>query len=109
VGSRSSEPSSFLGVSVIGRPSLAGSGPNLTRTAPLGCNVPGWEDPPVRIGLPQREDNPELPDRVTIYEVGPRDGLQNEKAVVAAAIKAEFIRRLASAGLETIETTSFVP
>ena len=61
------------------------------------------------IGLPQREPNPELPDRVTIYEVGPRDGLQNEKSVVPAAVKAEFIRRLAAAGLETIETTSFVP
>ncbi|NYG07228.1 hydroxymethylglutaryl-CoA lyase [Phycicoccus badiiscoriae] len=61
------------------------------------------------IGLPQRETNPELPSRVTIYEVGPRDGLQNEKAVVPAAVKAEFIRRLAAAGLETIETTSFVP
>jgi hydroxymethylglutaryl-CoA lyase len=60
-------------------------------------------------GLPQREPNPELPSRVTIYEVGPRDGLQNEKAVVPAAVKAEFIRRLAAAGLETIETTSFVP
>ena len=61
------------------------------------------------IGLPQREPDPELPSRVTIYEVGPRDGLQNEKAVVPAAVKAEFIRRLAAAGLETIETTSFVP
>ncbi|WP_179423662.1 hydroxymethylglutaryl-CoA lyase [Pedococcus badiiscoriae] len=61
------------------------------------------------MGLPQRETNPELPSRVTIYEVGPRDGLQNEKAVVPAAVKAEFIRRLAAAGLETIETTSFVP
>jgi hydroxymethylglutaryl-CoA lyase len=63
----------------------------------------------VSIGLPQREANPELPGRVTIYEVGPRDGLQNEKAVVPAAVKAEFIRRLGAAGLETIETTSFVP
>lgn len=61
------------------------------------------------IGLPQREPDPELPSRVTIYEVGPRDGLQNEKAIVPAAVKAEFIRRLAAAGLETIETTSFVP
>ena len=61
------------------------------------------------IGLPQREPDPDLPARVAIYEVGPRDGLQNEKAVVPAAVKAEFIRRLAAAGLETIETTSFVP
>ncbi|HEY7718212.1 MAG TPA: hydroxymethylglutaryl-CoA lyase [Pedococcus sp.] len=58
---------------------------------------------------PQREPASDLPERVTIYEVGPRDGLQNEKVVVPAAVKAEFVRRLAAAGLETIETTSFVP
>ncbi|MFC5747790.1 hydroxymethylglutaryl-CoA lyase [Actinomadura rugatobispora] len=49
-----------------------------------------------------------LPERVTIYEVGPRDGLQNEKAIIPVADKAEFIVRLADAGLRTIETTSFV-
>ncbi|MFI0348864.1 hydroxymethylglutaryl-CoA lyase [Actinomadura sp. 9N407] len=49
-----------------------------------------------------------LPERVTIYEVGPRDGLQNEKAIVPVADKAEFVVRLAEAGLRTIETTSFV-
>jgi hydroxymethylglutaryl-CoA lyase len=49
-----------------------------------------------------------LPDRVTIYEVGPRDGLQNESAIVDVAVKAEFIHRLVDAGLTTIETTSFV-
>jgi hydroxymethylglutaryl-CoA lyase len=58
---------------------------------------------------PQREAQPGMPDRVTIYEVGPRDGLQNEKSVVPVEIKAEFIRRLVGAGLDTIETTSFVP
>jgi hydroxymethylglutaryl-CoA lyase len=51
---------------------------------------------------------PGLPDKVTIYEVGPRDGLQNEKTVVPAHVKAEFVTRLAGAGLRTIETTSFV-
>ncbi|WP_030171808.1 hydroxymethylglutaryl-CoA lyase [Spirillospora albida] len=51
---------------------------------------------------------PGLPEKVTIYEVGPRDGLQNEKAVVPAGVKAEFVTRLADAGLRTIETTSFV-
>ncbi|WP_207400785.1 hydroxymethylglutaryl-CoA lyase [Actinomadura roseirufa] len=51
---------------------------------------------------------PGLPERVTIYEVGPRDGLQNEKAVVPAGVKAEFVTRLADAGLHAIETTSFV-
>jgi len=50
-----------------------------------------------------------LPDRVEVYEVGPRDGLQNEKAVVAVEVKAEFVRRLLAAGLTTVELTSFVP
>ncbi|WP_424530867.1 hydroxymethylglutaryl-CoA lyase [Sphaerisporangium viridialbum] len=49
-----------------------------------------------------------LPDRVTIYEVGPRDGLQNESAIVPVEVKARFIARLAEAGLTTIEATSFV-
>ena len=49
-----------------------------------------------------------MPKSVTIYEVGPRDGLQNEATVVPAAVKGEFIARLAAAGLEWIETTSFV-
>lgn len=58
---------------------------------------------------PQRETVDGLPGRVTIYEVGPRDGLQNEKAVVPVEVKAEFVRRLLAAGLTTVETTSFVP
>jgi hydroxymethylglutaryl-CoA lyase len=49
-----------------------------------------------------------LPSRVRIYEVGARDGLQNEKTVVPTEVKAEFVRRLADAGLTTIEATSFV-
>jgi hydroxymethylglutaryl-CoA lyase len=49
-----------------------------------------------------------LPERVTIYEVGPRDGLQNESAIVDVAVKAEFIHRLVDAGVTTVETTSFV-
>ena len=52
---------------------------------------------------------PGLPDRVEVYEVGPRDGLQNEKAVVPVEVKAEFVRRLLDAGLSTVELTSFVP
>jgi hydroxymethylglutaryl-CoA lyase len=58
--------------------------------------------------LPQTEPAADLPRRVTIYEVGPRDGLQNEKASVPTEVKAQFVRRLAAAGLQTIETTSFV-
>jgi len=46
--------------------------------------------------------------RVRVYEVGPRDGLQNEAVPVPTATKARFIERLADAGLREIETTSFV-
>jgi hydroxymethylglutaryl-CoA lyase len=49
-----------------------------------------------------------LPAHVTIYEVGARDGLQNEQAVVPVEVKAEFLDRLADAGLTTLEATSFV-
>ena len=49
-----------------------------------------------------------LPGRVTIWEVGPRDGLQNEKTIVSLDTKLEFLGRLADAGLRVIETTSFV-
>ena len=59
-------------------------------------------------GLPMAVPSSDLPTRVRIHEVGARDGLQNEKATVPTAVKAEFIRRLAGAGLTTIEATSFV-
>ena len=49
-----------------------------------------------------------LPSAVTIYEVGPRDGLQNEQAIVPVEVKAEFVRRLVAAGLPIVEATSFV-
>lgn len=49
-----------------------------------------------------------LPERVRVVEVGPRDGLQNEPGQVPAAVKIEFIERLAAAGVPAIESTSFV-
>ena len=49
-----------------------------------------------------------LPRRVRIYEVGPRDGLQNEARPVPTDAKLEYIRRLVAAGLREIEATSFV-
>ncbi len=49
-----------------------------------------------------------LPDSVTLVEVGPRDGLQNEPQPVPTAIKVALIDRLAAAGLKVIEATSFV-
>ncbi|MGE5167333.1 MAG: hydroxymethylglutaryl-CoA lyase, partial [Deltaproteobacteria bacterium] len=49
-----------------------------------------------------------LPTHVRIVEVGPRDGLQNEKTIVPTAVKVELIDRLSDTGLQTIEATSFV-
>lgn len=55
-----------------------------------------------------------LPSAVTIYEVGPRDGLQNERAtlfedgMVPTEVKEQFVRRLLAAGLPVVEATSFV-
>jgi len=49
-----------------------------------------------------------LPGRVSIVEVGPRDGLQNEKAIVATADKIAFVNRLTAAGHSTIEVSAFV-
>lgn len=46
--------------------------------------------------------------RVTIVEVSPRDGLQNEKALLPASVKIELVDRLGAAGFNTIEVTSFV-
>jgi hydroxymethylglutaryl-CoA lyase len=57
---------------------------------------------------PQVEPTSGWPDRVTIYEVGPRDGLQNEATTVPVEVKAEFVRRLVAAGLSAVEVTSFV-
>ena len=53
-------------------------------------------------------EHPGLPREVTIYEVGPRDGLQNEKTVIPLDVKVELVERLVSAGLPVVEVTSFV-
>jgi hydroxymethylglutaryl-CoA lyase len=49
-----------------------------------------------------------LPSRVTLVDVGPRDGLQNEKAPVDTAHKVELVHRLQAAGVREVEVTSFV-
>src|SRR6185295_15744942 len=49
-----------------------------------------------------------MPTHVTLVEVGPRDGLQNEKQPVDAAVKIELVHRLQDAGLRELEVTSFV-
>jgi hydroxymethylglutaryl-CoA lyase len=61
-----------------------------------------------RPALPMTVPAPGLPERVTIYEVGARDGLQNESAVVPVEVKVEFLDRLAATGLGVLEATSFV-
>ena len=49
-----------------------------------------------------------LPSKVRLFEVGPRDGLQNEKEIVPLAVKVGLIDRLTAAGLPVVEATSFV-
>lgn len=58
--------------------------------------------------LPMVQPSAEMPDSVTIYEVAPRDGLQNESKVIPVDVKREFVQRLFRAGLNTVELTSFV-
>ena len=48
---------------------------------------------------------PDFPCSVRIVEVGPRDGLQNEKSIVPTDIKIDFINKLSKTGLKSIETT----
>ncbi len=58
---------------------------------------------------PRVEPEPGLPERVTVYEVGPRDGLQAEPDIIPSDVKAELCRRLYDAGSRDLEITSFVP
>lgn len=53
-------------------------------------------------------DRSALPTAVTVYEVGPRDGLQNESTVLPTLMKAQLIRHLSGAGISAIEVASFV-
>jgi hydroxymethylglutaryl-CoA lyase len=57
---------------------------------------------------PQREPLPGLPPEVVVWEVGPRDGLQNEPGLVPTEAKRELVERLVAAGLPVVEVTSFV-
>ena len=67
-----------------------------------------WEAVKMELRRPAVAAEPGLPERVTIYEVGPRDGLQNEPTSVSVEVKVEFINRLVAAGLRTVEVTSVV-
>jgi hydroxymethylglutaryl-CoA lyase len=59
-----------------------------------------WEEHAIR--------RPHLPERVTVYEVGPRDGLQNEAETLPLSVRAAFVDGLTEAGLPAIEVGSFV-
>uniref|UniRef100_A0A670I3V2 hydroxymethylglutaryl-CoA lyase n=1 Tax=Podarcis muralis TaxID=64176 RepID=A0A670I3V2_PODMU len=65
-------------------------------------------DPPIVILCHHELLTSGFPEFVKIVEVGPRDGLQNEKAIVPTDVKIEFINRLSKTGLPVIEVTSFV-
>src|SRR5688500_14645114 len=83
--------------------------PPASRSSRATCCSPS-KPPPVTPmpDLPAVVTDPSLPARVAVYEVGPRDGLQNESAIVPLDVKAEFVRRLVAAGLPIVEATSFV-
>lgn len=58
--------------------------------------------------LPMEQPSVDMPDSLTIYEVGPRDGLQNESDSIPTGTKLEFVQRLLRSGLDTVELASFV-
>jgi len=68
--------------------------------------LPSDRTPPRK--LPMVVPAADLPSEITIYEVGARDGLQNESTVVPVEVKVQFLDRLADAGLTVLEATSFV-
>lgn len=78
----------------ITRHALRRSSPTCLRTFASATDAPGQQ--------------PSFDNRVKIVEVGPRDGLQNEKQTIPLATKIELIERLAKTGLTTIEAGSFV-
>lgn len=78
----------------IARHALRRSSPRCLRTFATATDAP--------------DQQPTFDNRVKIVEVGPRDGLQNEKQIIPLATKIELIERLAKTGLTTIEAGSFV-
>lgn len=75
-------------------------------TCGVGARPPARSDPCAAAG--RGGDYIGAVEQVTVYEVGPRDGLQNEPGVIATAAKLELIAALAGAGLPFVEATSFV-
>ena len=96
-------PLSFMGFCAMGRRQVA--------TLDLSSGLQGpcharWQRR--RLGAPFEVSSMAFPKSVRLVEVGPRDGLQNERAVVETGQKVELIDRLGEAGLRTIEVGSFV-
>lgn len=85
----------------IARQALRPSAPRCLRALATATDSPGPGPGPGQ--QPSSFDN-----RVKIVEVGPRDGLQNEKKTIPLATKIELIEKLAKTGLTTIEAGSFV-
>lgn len=89
------QPLKMKCVRPIARNALRRSSPRCLRPFATATDAPG-------------QQQPSFDNRVKIVEVGPRDGLQNEKTMVPLATKVELIERLARTGLTTIEAGSFV-
>lgn len=83
----------------ITRHALRRTSPRCLRTFATASDAPSQQ---------QQQQKPAFDNRVRIVEVGPRDGLQNEKTTIPLATKIELIERLAQTGLTTIEAGSFV-
>jgi hydroxymethylglutaryl-CoA lyase/(R)-citramalyl-CoA lyase len=69
---------------------------------------PRFQSPPARRAQGDRPGHARAGSLITICEVGPRDGLQNEKDVLPPETRAELVNRLAAAGLPVVEAVSFV-
>jgi len=78
-----------------------------TRRSLLGC-APRRAVRGFATATDTRAPPPTFDNKVKIVEVGPRDGLQNEKKTIALGVKIDLIEKLARTGLTTIEAGSFV-
>ena len=72
------------------------------------CAQKAYLQPALRFYQNSIETFGNLPKSVKIVEVGPRDGLQNEKTIIPTSVKVELINQLGECGLSVIEPTSFV-
>jgi len=80
----------------------------LIRVQPLRRQIRSLLSNSPKTDIKVRMVSSQIPKNVRIVEVGPRDGLQNEKSVVPTNVKVEFISKLTAAGLTHVEATAFV-